>query len=152
MASLAVVRFVASKSRVAPLKKLSIPRLELQAAVIGSRLGSTILDESRLTFERVRYLIDSCVALAWVQGESRSYKPFVSCRVGEIQYNTKPSDWSHCPTLLNVADNLTKGISVTEMNERWFNGPGVLQLEEQLLPVEDGKADAKEVNKQKKKG
>ena len=60
------VRFVAAKTRVAPLKELSIPRLELQAVVIGSRLGSTILEESRLTFERVRYLTDSCVALAWI--------------------------------------------------------------------------------------
>ena len=119
--------------------------------MIGSRLGSTILEESRLTFERVRYLTDSRVALAWIQGQSRSYKPFVSCRVGEIQYNTKPSDWSHCPTLLNVADDLTKGISVTEMNGRWFNGPDFLQLEEQLWPVEDGKADLKEVNKEKRK-
>ena len=60
------VRFVAAKTRVAPLKELSIPRLELQAAVIGSRLGSTILKESRSTFERVRYLTDSRVALAWI--------------------------------------------------------------------------------------
>ena len=88
------VRFVAGDSRVAPLKELCIPRLELQAAAIGSRLGSSILEESRLTFGRVRYLTDSHFALAWIQGESQSYKPFVFCRVGEIQYNTKPSGWS----------------------------------------------------------
>ena len=102
-------------------------------------------------FERVRYLTDSRVALAWIQGESGSQKPFVSCRVCEIQCNTKPSDWSHCPTLLNVAYDLTKGISVTEINGRWFNGPDFLQLEEQLWPVEDGKADLKEVNKETRK-
>ena len=145
------LRFVAAKSRVAPLKELSIPRLELQAAVIASRLGNTIQEESRFTFEKVRYFSDSRVALAWIQGESRSYKPFVSCRVGEIQCNSKPSDWSHCPTLLNVADDLTKGISVDEMKGRWFNGPDFLQLRDELWPVEDDKPDLKEVNKEKRK-
>ena len=47
---------------------------------------------------------------------------------------------------MNVPHDLTKGISVTKMNERWFNGPDFLQLEEQLWPVEDGKADLKDVN------
>ena len=56
-------RFVAAKTRVAPLKELTIPRLELQAAVLGSRLGKSILEESRFNFERVRYLSDSRVAL-----------------------------------------------------------------------------------------
>lgn len=62
------------------LHRIPWPRgLELHATVIGRRLGSTILEESRLMFEQVRYLTDSHVALAWIQGESRSYKPFVSC-------------------------------------------------------------------------
>ena len=145
------VRFVAAKSRVAPLKELTIPRLELQAAVVGSRLGKTILQESRLKFEKVRYLSDSRVALAWIQGESRSYKPIVLCLVGEIQSNSKPSEWSNCPTSLNVADDLTKGISLEQMSGRWFNGPEFLQLREDVWPVEHGTPDVKEVNTEKRK-
>ena len=57
------VRFVAAKSRVAPLKELSIPHLELQAAVIASRLGNTIQEESRFTFERVRYFLTAVLLL-----------------------------------------------------------------------------------------
>ena len=91
------LRFIAAKSRVAPLKELTIPSLELQGAVLVYRLGKTILEESRLTFERVRYLSDSRVALAWIQGPSRSNKPFVSSLVGENP-NCLP-----CP-LLNCED------------------------------------------------
>lgn len=144
-------RFVAAKSRVAPLKELTIPRLELQAAVVASRLGKSILQESRLNFEKVRYLSDSRVALAWIKGETRSFKPFVSCRVAEIQSNSSPEDWSHCPTLLNVADDLTKGISAAEANGRWFNGPKFLQLPEDHWLVEHGAPDVTEVNKERRK-
>ena len=144
-------RFIAAKSRVAPLKELSIPRLELQAAVLASRLGKSIIEESRLKFESVRYLSDSRVALAWIQGQSRSYKPFVSARVGEIQDNSRPSDWYHCPTDLNVADDVTKGISPQELNGRWFNGPDFLQLQDDLWPKELGSIDTKEVEKERRK-
>ena len=145
------VRFVAAKSRVAPLKELTIPRLELQAAVIGSRLGKTIQDESRLEFEKIRYLKDSRVALAWIQGQTRSYKPFVSTRVAQIQNNSEPLDWSHCPTDVNVADDITKGIPVEEINIRWLPGPEFLQLPEEQWPTERGTPNMKEVNKERRK-
>jgi len=119
------VRFAAAKSRVAPLKELTIPCLELQAAVIASCLGSNIVEESRFKFERIRYFSDSLVTNSWIRSESRNFKPFVSSRVGEIQSKSKPADWFHCPTLLNVAEDLTKGILVEEINGRWFNGPQV---------------------------
>ena len=145
------VRFVTAKSRVAPLKELTIPRLELQAAVIGSRLGKTIQDESRLEFEKIRYLTDSRVALAWIQGQTRSYKPFVSTRVAEIQNNSEPLDWSHCPTDVNVADDITKGIPVEEINIRWLPGPEFLQLPEEQWLTQRGTPNMKEVNKERRK-
>ena len=111
-------RFIAAKSRVAPLKELTVPRLEPQAAVLASRLSKTIFEESRFKFQGVRFLTDSRVVLAWIQGQSRSYKPFVSSRVAEVQTSSTPSDWSHCPSNLNVADDVTKGITSSEMNGR----------------------------------
>ena len=145
------VRFIAATSRVAPLKELTIPRLELQGAVLACLLGQTILEESRLKFEGVRYLSDSKVALAWIQGPSRSYKPFVSSRIGEIQSTSEPSNWSHCPTEHNVADDITKGITIEEMNGRWLKGPEFLQTEEALWPVETGSPDSIEVNKERRR-
>ena len=144
-------RFVAAKTRVAPLKELTIPRLELQAAVLGSRLGKSILEKSRFNFERLCYLSDSRVALAWIKEETRSFKPFVSCHAAEIQSNCSPENWPHCPTLLNVADDLTKGISTGKVHGRWFNGPEFLQLPEELWPMEHRVADMAEVNKERRK-
>ena len=57
-------RFIAAKSRVAPLKELTIPRLELQSAVLASRLAMSILEESRLEFEKIIYFTDSQIVLA----------------------------------------------------------------------------------------
>ena len=90
-------RFIAAKSRVAPLKKLTIPRLELQGAVLASRLGKTILKESRLKFEKSVFFLDSKIVLAWICSETRRFKPFVSARVGEIQDNSDPAQWRHVP-------------------------------------------------------
>ncbi|XP_014681598.1 PREDICTED: uncharacterized protein LOC106821347 [Priapulus caudatus] len=86
------VRFLSAKSRVAPLKCLSIPRLELQAAVIASRLCGTIRKEMSVDFESVVFLSDSIIALSWIRGQSRQYKTFVANRVSEIQSSTDPSE------------------------------------------------------------
>ena len=77
------VKFIAAKSRVSPLKQLTIPRLELQAAVLASRLAKSIQEESRIQFKDVKFFTDITITLAWIQSPSRSFKPFVSSRVGE---------------------------------------------------------------------
>ena len=130
------VTFVAAKSRVAPLKQLTIPRLELQAAVLASRLAKSILDESRIQFECVKFLTDSTITLAWIQCASRSFKPFVSSRVGEIQSKSDPSQWKHIPSEENVADDLSRGLRVQQLTGRWMNGPRFLTLPEEQWPVQ----------------
>ena len=100
------VRLIAAKSRVAPLKQLSIPRLELQAAVLASRLAKTIQEESRMKFQAVKFFTDSTITLAWIQNPSRNFKPFVSARVGEIQSNADPSEWSNGPEFLQKPEEL----------------------------------------------
>ena len=90
-------QFIAAKSRVAPVKKLTIPRLELQGAVLASRLGKNIPKESRLKFEKSVFFLDSKIVLAWICGETRRFKPFVSVRVGKIQDNSDLAQWRHVP-------------------------------------------------------
>ena len=118
------------------MKQLSVPRLELQAAVLASRLAKTIQEESRIRFQSVKFFTDSMITLAWLQSLSRSFKPFVSSRVGEIQNNSDPNQWRHIPGEVNVADDVSRGIRVEDLNGRWSNGPEFLQLPEELWPQE----------------
>ncbi|XP_068757432.1 uncharacterized protein [Montipora capricornis] len=87
-------KFIVAKSRVAPLKRLTIPRLELQGAVLASRLGKTILEECRFKFEKAVYFLDSRIVLAWICSEARQFKPFVSVRVGESTFQESYTWWT----------------------------------------------------------
>ena len=92
----------------------------------------------------MKLFTDSTITLAWIQSPSRSFKPFVSTRVGEIQTNTDPSQWRHIPGEVNVADDVSRGIRVEELNGRWSNGPEFLQLPEDLWPQETVKPVSEE--------
>lgn len=144
-------KFIAAKSRVAPLKKLTIPRLELQGAVLASRLGKTILKESRLKFEKSVFFLDSKIVLAWICSETRRFKPFVSVRVGEIQDNSDPAQWRHVPGEQNVADDVSRGIPVESLAGRWQYGPDFLRLPESEWPQDSSVADKVDVETEHRK-
>ena len=130
------VKFVAAKSRVAPIKQLTIPCLELQAAVLANRLAKSIQEESRLQFTDVKFFTDSTITLAWIRNSSRSFKPFVSSREGEIQSTTDPNQWNHIPSEDTVADDLSRGMRINELQGRWMNEPQFLRLPEDQWPTQ----------------
>ena len=128
------VRLMSAKSRVAPLKKLTVPKLELQAAVIASRLFKTVRFESRLNFSDVRFFTDSMIVLGWLRSGA-SKVPFVSCRVKEILLNSASYRWDHIPGRCNVVDQVSRGITADQLQESWFKGPEFLRTSEEDWPV-----------------
>ena len=145
-------RFVAAKSRVAPLKELTIPRLELQAAVLATRLSKSIIANSRIQFQRVIFFIDSMIVLAWICSQARVYKPFVSIRVSEIQDSTDPAQWRHVPGEFNIADRLSRGTEVNMLMGEWQHGPEFLQEAEEMWPKSSPReADEKDAKKEQRK-
>ncbi|XP_053698802.1 uncharacterized protein LOC128745752 [Sabethes cyaneus] len=103
-----VCALVMSRSKVAPLKQLSIPRLELQAAVLGARLMRTVQKNHSFAIQQTYLWTDSQTVLSWIRSDQRRYKQFVGFRIGEILSSTKLADWRWTPTRLNEADRLTK--------------------------------------------
>ncbi|KAL4238005.1 hypothetical protein ACF0H5_002716 [Mactra antiquata] len=130
------VRFVASKSKVAPVKTVSIPRLELLAAVLCMKLTLAICTALDINIENCTLWTDSMNVLHWIKNRSSLFKPFVANRVGEIQQATKPVQWRHVKGINNPADIVSRGSSVQNLkdNDMWWNGPEFLLEDESKWP------------------
>ncbi|XP_033105172.1 uncharacterized protein LOC117107577 [Anneissia japonica] len=147
------VGFVASKTRVAPLTAVSIPRLGLMAAVIGLRLASTTSKVIEIPMKDVTFWSDSSNVLYWIRGRSRQFKPFVSNRVGKIQGIKNPNQWRYVPTKQNPADVATRGSNIRSLadNQLWWQGPEFLIEEKTNWPTNKfEKCASKEQTKEEK--
>lgn len=130
---------VSGKARVAQLNKVvSIPRLELQAAVLGCRLAQAAIEEHDLKPSRRVYWSDSRTVLTWLRNGPRTYKPFVAHRVAEISDTTKTKEWRWVPTKENTADDATRDTPPDfNSSHRWYRGPAFLYLPEEHWPREE---------------
>ncbi|XP_053699242.1 uncharacterized protein LOC128746219 [Sabethes cyaneus] len=128
---------VGSKARVAPLRFVSIPRLELQAAVIGVRLAHCITDSLKLKPAQRFFWSDSQDVICWLNADHRKYSQFVGCRVGEILESTEAAEWNWIPTKSNVADDATKWQRLPNLSSegRWFRGPKFLWESKDKWPI-----------------
>ncbi|XP_055922260.1 uncharacterized protein LOC129953275 [Eupeodes corollae] len=140
------VALVASKSKVAPLKPVSIPRLELQAAVLGIRLSIKVQAVRRLPITSRFWWSDSKTVLKWLRMDPRKFQQFVMFRVGEILEHSNAKEWKWVPSKLNTADLATK-VSSQINSELWFTGPKFLAYGVEDWPTCDdlGPADTTEV-------
>ncbi|KAL7726352.1 hypothetical protein ACLKA6_001569 [Drosophila palustris] len=130
---------VASKTRVAPLKPVSIPRMELMAAVLGLRLTKCIEMEMSVRVKKRVYWTDSKDVLWWIRSDARKFQQFVALRIGEILEGSEVDSWRWVPSAQNVADDSTKWNRTPEINvsNRWFNGPSFLYQDDSQWPQTD---------------
>lgn len=124
------------KSKIAPIKQLTLPRLELMACLLAARLGRYITNNLKERPQETYFWTDSTVALHWVTGEPSQWKQFVQNRVTEIQRITNPAFWKHCPGSGNPADCMTRGFSGQQLVESslWWKGPEWMGLPENFWP------------------
>ncbi|XP_066499342.1 uncharacterized protein [Hoplias malabaricus] len=131
---------IMGKARVAPTKVVTIPRLELTAAVISAAVSSMLKEELELRIDEEHFWTDSRVVLGYVSNEARRFHVFVANRVQRIRETTDPQQWHYVDTSENPADHASRGLRVSEMiNSNWFQGPKFLW--ERELNIEQGMPD-----------
>ena len=123
------VRLLMSKCRISPVNKVSIPRMELNGAVLSTRLRECISREMRYKFSKIIHLVDSETVLSMIHKTSYRFKAYEGVRLGEIQSRTQPTDWAWIPGELNVADWLTRGKDPGDLDNesQWQTGPPMLR-------------------------
>lgn len=109
------VAFLAARSRVAPVRQQSIPRLELCAAHTGAQLAAVLKRELTLTITSITYWTDSSTVLNWLQSQSCRYKLFVGTRVTDIQELTEGSPWRYVSSADNPVDDITRGLTLSQL-------------------------------------
>ncbi|XP_068686960.1 uncharacterized protein [Montipora foliosa] len=118
-----------SKTRVEPLAKRSIPRLELLSGVILARLASSVKEvlQSQVQIDKTYLWLDSKTAIYWIKG-SKEWKQLVQKHVNEILSLTEELMWNHCPGTDNPADIGSRGESAFKLkgNRLWWKGPSWL--------------------------
>lgn len=124
------VNLVTSKTKVAPIKQVSIPRLEVCGAVLLAKLLRKVAEILEIPKDCVRAWIDSSVVLAWLSSHPSKWKTFIANRVSDILTITDRDQWSHVRSNDNPADHASRGIKPSEMASLtlWNSGPSWLQF------------------------
>ncbi|GBM11927.1 hypothetical protein AVEN_209626-1 [Araneus ventricosus] len=125
------VKLLISKSRVAPLTFVTIPCLELCAAVLLSKLMRRVLRALKLEVSKTYFWTDSTIVLSWLEKECKDLKTFVANRISIIRTLTVAEQWNHVPSKQNPADLISRGMDPVKLQlcELWWSPSFLLQPE-----------------------
>ena len=129
------VSFLIGKSLVNPVKFVSVPRLELAAAVLAGRVRKVLERELDTSFDSVHMWTDSMVVLSCIRNRTTRFKTYVANRLAYIHDGTEVAEWSHVPTDANPADVGSRGSSPAGLDP-WLGGPEFLHEDADCWPVE----------------
>ena len=121
------VSLVMGKSRVAPTKITTIPRLELTAAVVSAKVAKMVQEELNYANLKQYFWTDSKVVLGYLNNDTKRFHTFVANRVQVIRSNTDTKEWQCIDTKNNPADHASRGLNAEDlMKSNWFSGPAFL--------------------------
>ena len=130
------------ESRSSPVRSISIPRLELKAAIFSVKMYRVLMDKLTYKISGAPFWTDSQTTLQSVKNDSKRFQTYVANRVIEIREVTTPDQWRHCPGRMNPADEASRDLKPQRLfsQHRWWRGPEFLWEPEDRCPnaaVED---------------
>lgn len=123
------VTFLMGKARVAPLKLMTTPRMELTAAVLAVRMDRMLSEEMHMELERSLFWTDSMTVLRYIRNENRRFQTFVANRLNVIRSTSEVCQWKYIGTKLNPADSASRGLHIHAFLKKliWISGPDFLK-------------------------